>query len=134
MILDGITIYTDGYMPDYTTRGYVRYSDGENYYMYTGGLRVNDPSLDLAVVLAMYSSYRDLPIDPNTVVIGEVGLSGEIRAVPMIKERVQEAARLGFSTAILPKSALRADLGARGMRLVGASDLGEAIRAVTKEQ
>ncbi len=82
----------------------------------------------------MYSSYRDLPIDPNTVVIGEVGLSGEIRAVPMIKERVQEAARLGFSTAILPKSALRADLGARGMRLVGASDLGEAIRAVTKEQ
>lgn len=109
-------------------------SDCDAYVNITGGLRVNDPSLDLAVVLAMYSSYRDLPLDPNTVVIGEVGLSGEIRAVPMIKERVQEAARLGFSTAILPKSALRADLGARGMRLVGAADLGEAIRAVAKEQ
>ena len=109
-------------------------SDCDAYVNITGGLRVNDPSLDLAVVLAMYSSYRDLPLDPNTVVIGEVGLAGEIRAVPMIKERVQEAARLGFSTAILPKSALRADLGARGMRLIGAADLGEAIRAVAKDQ
>ena len=108
-------------------------SDCDAYVNITGGLRVNDPSLDLAVVLAMYSSYRDLPLDPNTVVIGEVGLAGEIRAVPMIKERVQEAARLGFSTAILPKSALRADLGARGMRLIGAADLGEAIKAVAKE-
>ena len=107
--------------------------DCDAYVNITGGLRISDPSLDLAVVLAMYSSYRDLPIDASTVVFGEVGLSGEIRAVPMIKERVQEAARLGFSTAILPKSALRADLGAKGMRLIGAANLEEAIKVIKAE-
>ena len=108
-------------------------SDCDAYVNITGGLKLNDPSVDLAVVLAMYSSYRDLPIGGDTVVFGEVGLSGEIRSVPMMKERLQEAARLGFSTAILPKSALRPDIGAKGMRLIGVADLREAIQAIHKE-
>lgn len=108
-------------------------SDCDAYVNITGGLKISDPSLDLAVVLAMYSSCRDLPISSDTVVFGEVGLSGELRSVPLIKERLQEAARLGFSTAILPKSALRPDIGAKGLRLIGAADLKEAIRIITKE-
>lgn len=108
-------------------------SDCDAYVNITGGLKLNDPSVDLAVVLAMYSSYRDLPIGGDTVVFGEVGLSGEIRSVPMMKERLQEAARLGFSTAILPKSALRPDIAAKGMRLIGVADLREAIQAIHKE-
>ncbi len=103
-------------------------SDCDAYVNITGGLRISDPSLDLAVVLALYSSYRDIPIPADTVVFGEVGLSGELRAVPMIKERLQEAARLGFSSAIVPKSALRPDIAAKGMRLIGAANLEEAIR------
>ena len=105
-------------------------SDCDAYVNITGGLKLSDPSLDLAVVLAMYSSYRDLPIGSDTAVFGEVGLSGEIRAVPLMKERLQEAARLGFSTAILPKSSLRPELSVKGMRLIGAANLEEAIRAV----
>ncbi len=67
-----------------------------------GGLKVDEPAVDLAVVGAIASSFRDLPIDPNTVMIGEVGLSGELRSVGDLPRRLHEAARLGFSRAIVP--------------------------------
>lgn len=69
-----------------------------------GGVRLSEPALDLGLVLAIISSYRDVPIPDKTLVFGEVGLSGEVRAVGMSQQRVQEAKRLGFDRIILPKS------------------------------
>lgn len=105
-------------------------SDCDAYVNITGGLKVSDPSLDLAMVLALYSSFRNRSFDANTIVFGEVGLSGEVRAVPMAKERIQEAVRLGFTACILPKSCLTADLNARGMKLIGVSSLEEAVSLI----
>lgn len=101
--------------------------DCDAYVNITGGLKVSDPSLDLALVLALYSSYRNLAANAHTLVFGEVGLSGEVRGVPLAKERIQEAARLGFTDCILPASCLREDLNAKGVRLYPVSRLEEAV-------
>ncbi|MBQ4425679.1 MAG: DNA repair protein RadA [Lachnospiraceae bacterium] len=102
-------------------------ADCDAFVNVTGGLRINDPSLDLAIILALYSSYRNLPVDPDTMVFGEIGLAGEVRSVPLAKERVQEAARLGFTTCVLPKSSLTSDVKARGIRLIGVGTIAEAV-------
>ncbi len=70
-----------------------------------GGLRISEPAADLGVVAAILSSYRDRPLDPGCVFFGEVGLTGEIRGVPQADRRLQEAARLGFTGAVVPPSA-----------------------------
>ncbi len=69
-----------------------------------GGVRVEEPAVDLGVVAAMASSFLDRPVDPRTVILGEVGLTGEVRAVSQMDVRVKEAARLGFNKCILPKT------------------------------
>ncbi len=73
------------------------------YVNVVGGLKTDEPACDLGIVCAIASSYRNVPVDVNTVFIGEVGLTGEIRAVNQIEKRVIEAKRLGFKTCILPK-------------------------------
>ncbi len=72
-----------------------------------GGMRVVEPALDLGVLLAVASSYRNRLFDPETVVIGEVGLGGEIRSVPRIESRLKEAITMGFKRCLLPKSSLK---------------------------
>jgi len=67
-----------------------------------GGLRVEEPALDLGVITAVASSYRDVPVDAKTVVVGEVGLGGEVRSVSHIESRTKEAARMGFERIIIP--------------------------------
>ena len=69
-----------------------------------GGVRVEEPAVDLGVVAAMASSFLDRPVDSRTVILGEVGLTGEVRAVSQMEVRVKEAARLGFSRCIVPKT------------------------------
>jgi DNA repair protein RadA/Sms len=69
-----------------------------------GGVRVEEPAVDLGVVAAMASSFLDRPVDSRTVILGEVGLTGEVRAVSQIEVRVKEAARLGFSRCLVPKT------------------------------
>jgi DNA repair protein RadA/Sms len=69
-----------------------------------GGIRVEEPAVDLGVVAAMASSFLDRPVDSRTVILGEVGLTGEVRAVSQIEVRVKEAARLGFSRCVVPKT------------------------------
>jgi len=69
-----------------------------------GGVRVEEPAVDLAVVSAMASSFLDRPVDARTVVLGEVGLTGEVRAISQIDIRVKEAGRLGFNRCIVPKT------------------------------
>lgn len=93
-----------------------------------GGIRIGEPAADLAVAMAVASSFRDLAIDPELVAIGEVGLGGELRAVSQIERRLAEAQRLGFSKAIIPASAARkGTTDVAGIRVLRADTVGEAI-------
>ncbi len=77
------------------------------YVNIAGGIKMNEPAIDLGIVMALVSSYRNRPIDEKTIVFGEVGLSGEVRAVNMPEQRVAEAKKLGFETCILPEVSLK---------------------------
>ena len=86
-------------------------------------MRVNEPALDLALIAAILSSYRGRAIDSKTIVFGEVGLVGEVRAVNMAEQRVSEAAKLGFTRCIMPQTnveSMEIDKELlRGMQLTG---------------
>jgi len=83
-------------------RASVNVTDLDIYLSTVGGMRLTDPSSDLAVALAMASAYRDQPLPTTTVVIGEVGLAGDLRRISGMERRLAEAARLGFTTALIP--------------------------------
>lgn len=72
-----------------------------------GGIKIDEPAIDLAVAMSIYSSYRDVPVDSETVILGEIGLSGEIRTISYIDRRITEAAKLGFKRIIIPKGNLK---------------------------
>ena len=82
----------------------LRLSQSDAYVNIAGGLRVSEPATDLAVVIAVISSFRDAPVAGDTAAFGEVGLSGEVRAVSLCERRVNEAAKLGFRRVIVPKA------------------------------
>jgi len=69
-----------------------------------GGAKVDEPAADLGLLTSIASSFKDQLVDPNTIIVGEIGLGGEIRAVPQVEKRLDEAAKLGFSKAIIPRS------------------------------
>ena len=109
-------------------RGGLQTGDCDAYVNIAGGIKVSEPSNDLATVLAIVSSFRNKSLDPLTVVFGEVGLSGEVRAVSQAKQRVLEAKKLGFTTVVLPKSNLSDELmKIPGIELVGVKDIREAM-------
>lgn len=97
------------------------------YVNIAGGIRMNEPALDLAIVMALISSYKDRPVDPGWILFGEVGLSGEVRAVSMVEQRVNEAIKLCFTTCILPKISLEKLKPRDKIRLIGVSNVKEAI-------
>ena len=95
-----------------------------------GGLRVQEPAADLGLSLAIVSSHRDRPLPADLVVVGEVGLSGELRSVAQIERRLVEAERLGFRRCLLPQAALRRDAHLKTkLELLPATTLREAIKA-----
>ena len=100
------------------------------YINIAGGIRMNEPAIDLAIVLALISSYRDHAIDEKTLAFGEVGLSGEIRAVSMAEQRVAEAKKLGFETVILPRVCLQSAQRITGIRLLPAANLKEVLQCL----
>ena len=79
-------------------------ADCDCYVNVAGGMRVTEPALDLAMVTAIISSYKNVALDKKTVVFGELGLTGEVRAVNMVEQRVAEASKMGFETCIMPKA------------------------------
>ena len=97
------------------------------YINVAGGMRVNEPALDLGIVLAILSSYRNRPVDSGTIVFGEVGLTGEVRAVNMAESRVAEAARMGYTACILPESS-RENIRNPKLRLIGVRNVRELLR------
>lgn len=95
-----------------------------------GGLQVEEPAVDLAVALALTSSLRDVPMPADLALVGEVGLSGEVRSVGQMEARLQEAARLGFSRAIIPRKLGRSEFSPpKGLETVQVRSLREAVDA-----
>lgn len=109
-------------------------SSCDAYVNIAGGIRMTEPAIDLAIVLALVSSYKDIAVSEKTICFGEVGLSGEVRAVNMVQQRVQEAKKLGFETCILPKVCMDAVRDIKGIQLLGAGDIREAISCITKKK
>jgi len=91
-----------------------------------GGVRIDEPAADLGVIAAVASSFLDKPVDPHTLLIGEVGLAGEVRAISQADTRVREAMKLGFARCILPESSRRQLPALDGMELLGVSSLADA--------
>lgn len=102
-------------------------SECDAYVNIAGGIRMNEPAIDLGIVLAIVSSFKNRPIDEKTICFGEVGLSGEVRAVSMPAQRVAEAKKLGFTTCMLPRVCMDGLQQTDGIRLVGVSNVREAI-------
>ena len=102
-------------------------SQHDAYINLAGGIRQTERALDLGIVMAIMSSFRNLPVDDHMIVFGEVGLSGEVRAVSMAQMRVQEAAKMGFTACVLPRSNMRRLQVPQGMRLIPVSSLAELI-------
>lgn len=98
------------------------------YVNIAGGIRMNEPAIDLGIVLALVSSYKNRPIDEHMICFGEVGLSGEVRAVNMAEQRVLEAKKLGFTTCILPEVSKTALPDMEGIQLIGVKNVKEAVQ------
>ena len=103
-------------------------SDYDAYVNIAGGLKISEPALDLGIVIAIISSYRDQIIDDRTIVFGEVGLSGEVRAVSNPEQRVLEALKLGFDTCIMPQVSLESIKKPDGIKLIGIKNIKELQR------
>lgn len=106
----------------------LRFSTFDVFLNIAGGLKITDPALDLAVVAALVSSMQDIPIAKNIAFAGEVGLSGEIRAVSRIEQRIQEAERLGFTKILVPKNNLKGITKAKyQIKITGFSKVNDAL-------
>lgn len=105
-------------------------SGSDAYVNVAGGIKVNEPGLDLGIVMAIASSFRNRPVDSKTIIFGEVGLAGEVRAVSQPQIRINEAVKLGFTTCILPEVCLKKVRKDDKINLIGVSNVGEAIKLI----
>lgn len=103
-------------------------SNYDAYINIAGGIKMNEPAVDLGIIMAIVSSYKNRPIDAKTIIFGEVGLSGEVRAVNMPEQRVQEAKKLGFETCIIPSGCMDLVKGIKGIEIKGVRSINEAIQ------
>ena len=103
-------------------------SNEDAYVNIAGGIRLNEPAVDLGIVMALVSSYRNKVIDEHTIVFGEVGLSGEVRGVTMPEQRVLEAKKIGYTTCIMPQASMKSLRNIEGIRLIGVRHIGEAVQ------
>lgn len=107
----------------------MRMSDCDAYVNVAGGMRINEPALDLALIAVILSSYRNRALPNRVMVFGEVGLTGEVRAVNMAEQRVAEAAKLGFTTCIMPQVNKKA-ISIQGIQLIGISNIRELLEYI----
>ena len=105
-------------------------SNYDAYVNIAGGVKMNEPAIDLGIVMAIISSYKNHPIDEKTIEFGEVGLSGEVRAVSMPEQRVAEAKKLGFETCIMPEVSKDMVKGIDGIKIVGVKNIGDAMQLI----
>ena len=98
------------------------------YVNIAGGIRMTEPAIDLGLILALVSSYKDIAIDEKAIAFGEVGLSGEIRSVNMAQQRVQEAKKLGFETVLMPQVSMKALQKVEGIQIIGLETVRDAVQ------
>ncbi len=110
----------------------IQLGDCDAYVNVAGGMRVTEPALDLAIVTAILSSFRNITISSNTILFGEMGLTGEIRAVNMADQRVAEAAKMGFEICILPQANKGKLKAPEGMKLIGVRNIQEVLEYIKK--
>ncbi|HKM33238.1 MAG TPA: DNA repair protein RadA [Lachnospiraceae bacterium] len=108
----------------------VQVSSCDAYVNIAGGMKILEPAVDLGIVMAIVSSFKNRPVDESMVVFGEVGISGEVRAVNMAQQRVLEAKKLGFSTCVLPKSCADNLTDRSGIHIIGVTNIQEAIELI----
>ncbi len=108
----------------------MRLSMSDAYVNIAGGIRVSEPSVDLAVAIAIVSSFKGIPADKDMIAFGEVGLSGEIRAVSMCERRINEAKKLGFTRAVVPKANHRSLGDIKGIEITEASSLEDVMSQI----
>ncbi len=100
------------------------------YVNIAGGMRLNEPAIDLAIVCAIISSYKNFAVSPKTIMFGEVGLTGEVRAVNMVEQRVAEAKKLGFSMCLVPQVNLKNVSGISGITVIGISSVQDVLKYI----
>lgn len=108
-------------------RAGLQLSSYDAYINLTGGIKVTEPAIDAAVAVAIASSYRNVPVDANTLVFGEIGLTGELRAVTEAKKRVQEAMKMGFKTCIVPRANFKEASTVKGIEVIFAQSVDELL-------
>ncbi len=103
-------------------------SNYDAYINVVSGIRIDEPAIDLGVALAIASNFKNVPLPKDLVVIGEIGLTGEIRSVNSIEKRVKEAEKMGFKTCVIPESAKKQLKGKFEINIIGVKEIKEALR------
>ena len=103
------------------------------YINFAGGMRITEPATDLAVVMALVSSYRNKPVDDKMIVFGEVGLSGEVRGISMVKQRVMEAKKMGYQSCVVPYANQKQLADVKDMKLYAVKNIMEAVSLIGAE-
>lgn len=111
-------------------RAGIHMSGSDAYVNIAGGIKVNEPALDLGLVMALVSSYKNRPVSDKTIIFGEVGLAGEVRAVSQVQVRINEAVKLGFETCIVPYVCLKNIRKTDKINIIGVQNISEAIRFI----
>jgi len=102
------------------------------YVNVAGGLRIDEPAADLAVVVAIASSFRNVPVRSDLVVMGEVGLTGEVRGISQVEKRIAESAKLGFKVCVIPKDNLKGLKRPQGIEVIGVDSVSETLDILLK--
>jgi len=105
-------------------------ANSDAYINIAGGIKMNEPAVDLGIVMAIVSSHRNRPVDEKTIIFGEVGLSGEVRAVSMPEQRVGEAKKLGFEKCIIPEVSRDVVKKISGIEVIGVRNISDAIKLI----
>ncbi len=108
-------------------RLHLQMSDCDAYVNLAGGMRIVEPAIDLGIAMAVVSSFKNRAIDDKTIAFGEIGLSGEVRGVSMVEQRVAEAAKLGFTTCVIPEVNRSHLKPIEGIRLIGVRTVRDAV-------
>lgn len=102
-------------------------SDCDAYVNLAGGMRILEPAIDLGIAMAVASSFKNRPIEDKMAAFGEIGLSGEVRGVSMIEQRIAEAVKLGFTTCVIPEVCMKQVKDVKNVKLIGVSSVQDAI-------
>jgi DNA repair protein RadA/Sms len=115
-----------------TRRAGFKLSEQDIFVNVVGGLQINEPAADLAIAAAIASSWRDISVKADAVLIGEIGLAGELRMPGQMPARLKEASKLGFKTAIVPKALRKGEDYPKGIEIIEVRSVGEALNAALK--